>query len=79
MKNYEVIPLSLGHADYAWCVYEHPTEQVIKSYDFSEDAEKYCKFLNRGGAFDGWTPSFLLREVTVNKNLNQEFNQLLST
>jgi hypothetical protein len=74
--NYEVIPLHVGNADYLWCVMEVPTEQLIKAYDFEEDANDYCEFLNTGGAFDGFTPSFVLREVAFT-NINQEFTELL--
>lgn len=74
--NYEVIPLHVSGHDYLWCVMENRTEQLVKAFDFSDDAEDYCEFLNRGGAFDGFTPSFVLREVSIS-NINQEFTELL--
>lgn len=39
---------------------ERATEYIIKSFDTREDAKKYMKFLNLGGAFAGWSPKFIL-------------------
>ena len=46
--------------NYYWSVLEKPTDQVIDSFVFEDDAKEYCKFLNRGGGFCGFTPAFML-------------------
>ena len=51
--------------DFLWCVYEHSTEQVINSFYFEDEAKRYVKFLDRGGAFAGWTPAFFT-ETKIN-------------
>ena len=74
MAKYSTVPYHIGNADFVWCVIEEPTEQVIQSFDFEEDADEYCKFLNKGGAFDGFTPTFLLRSVNL-KQINSTFQE----
>ena len=69
--KYEVVPMQ-KYDDFTWCVYEKETKQIIKAFDFSEDAEQYCSFLNKGGAFAGNTPTFVLRSVAV-KAINHTF------
>lgn len=44
-------------------VIETATEQVIKKFDNIESARKFMRHLNLGGAFDGWSPSFILKSV----------------
>jgi hypothetical protein len=78
MKNYYVMPLQSEEYDFIWCVMERTTEQLIEAYLFKDDAIEYSKFLNNGGGFDGWTPSFILQEVVVSKNMNQEFSAFVS-
>lgn len=78
MGNYYVMPLKTEDLDFIWCVMENATEQLIQAFEFEDEARKYTKFLNRGGAFDGWTPSFILQEVVVPHDINQEFSALLS-
>jgi hypothetical protein len=51
---------------------------LIKAFEFEEEAEEYCDFLNEGGAFDGWTPPFILQEVVLTQDLNREFSSFLS-
>jgi hypothetical protein len=46
-------------------VREETTEQVIDSFGDYTEARWYCKFLNLGGAFDGWTPSFVLKKINL--------------
>lgn len=72
--KYEVVPMPKFGYDYDWCVVEKSTTQIIKTFDFSEDADNYCSFLNNGGAFDGSTPSFVLRSVAV-KAINHTFEE----
>lgn len=73
MSNYYVLPLATEDHDFIWCVMETQTEQLIRAFEFEEDAKKYSKFLNKGGAFAGFTPSFVLREVVAPEDVNHEF------
>lgn len=62
-------------------VYEKLTEQVIYYSFFEDDALDYALFLNKGGAFDGFTPSFILKEIVFPKeksNINRKFEDFLS-
>ena len=45
-------------------VIETATEQVIKKFDNLDSARKFMRHLNLGGAFDGWSPSFVLKSMT---------------
>lgn len=71
MKNYIVEPVQIAD-EFVWCVWESKTGQVIKNFFFQDEAEEYGRFLNRGGAFDGNTPPFILQNVDI-KKLNQSF------
>ena len=78
MNNYYVMPLQAEENDFIWCVMEEPTQQLISAFAFEDEALKHAKFLNRGGAFAGWTPSFILQEVVNFQDINQEFADYLS-
>ena len=52
-----------------YIVVETQTDQTIKSFSDFNQARKLMKFLNLGGGFDGWTPSFLL--VDFSKIINK--------
>jgi len=45
---------------------EKATEHIIKTFDTREEAKKVMKFLNLGGGFAGFTPSFVLNNVSKN-------------
>jgi hypothetical protein len=53
---------------------ETSSDQLIRAFEFEDEAEEYCDFLNGGGAFDGWTPPFILQEVVFPQDLNREFS-----
>ena len=76
--NYNVIPVETEEHDYVWCVMEKATEQLIQAFMFSEDAQTYSDFLDKGGGFDGWTPTFILQEIVPMKDMNQELTAYLS-
>jgi len=59
--------------EFFWSVKETSTNQVIESFHFEEDAMEYANFLIKGGAFDGFTPSFVLREVVFEEDINDKF------
>jgi hypothetical protein len=46
-----------------YSIFETSTEQVLKTFDNFNEARKFMRHLNLGGGFDGWTPSFLLKNV----------------
>lgn len=73
--KYIVSPINIEN-DFIWQVTEIPTEQVIEEFFFEDDALEYANFLEDGGAFDGWTPSFVLRSFQINDNINQRFSTL---
>ena len=78
--NYTVTPVRTEDNDFVWCVIETPTDQIIRVFAFEDDASDYCEFLNGGGAFEGFTPSFILREVVVQNDLdyNQKFEAIFA-
>jgi hypothetical protein len=78
MKNYTVNPVMTEDNDFVWCVVEEPTDQIIMVFEFEDEAAEYCHFLNVGGAFEGFTPSFILREVVapIELNYNQKFEAI---
>lgn len=63
--------------DYVWHVYENATEQVIDTFFFLEDATDMANFMEHGGAFDGLTPSFMLKPLPVD-DLNAKFEQFIA-
>lgn len=73
MTNYEIKAFEDENGSEFYCVYEMETRQIIECFYFFDDALKYEKFLNMGGAFDGFTPEFMLNEVHDENNPNQEF------
>jgi hypothetical protein len=58
--NYIVEPSSSLYS-----VIETPTDQVIKVYKVYKDAKDLMRHLNLGGAFDGWTPTFMLKKINI--------------
>ena len=47
-------------------ILEETTNQVIKSFpgDKFSEARAFMRHLNLGGGFDGWTPSFLVKNIS---------------
>lgn len=73
--KYIVNPVNVEN-DFIWQVTEVPTDQVIREFFFEDDALEYANFLANGGAFDGWTPSFILRQTQISDDINQRFSTL---
>lgn len=63
--NYNLVE---GKDKLMYDVLEEPTGQIIKSFpgDRFSEARAFMRHLNLGGGFDGWTPSFLLKQVKLN-------------
>jgi hypothetical protein len=74
MENYDIIPLQEDDCEF-YCVFEKQTEQAIDFFYFYQDADEYKSFLSEGGAFDGFTPSFMLKEVHVPTDPNEQFSR----
>lgn len=71
-KIHEVLDERTGTMYY--CVYEETSEQVVNFYGFRDEAERHKTFLEQGGAFSGFTPAFMLNEVSLPKgNVNEKF------
>jgi hypothetical protein len=78
-SKYDVI-LVEHEEDFFWCLYEKDTEQAINFFLFKDDAEEQKNFLEKGGAFNGFTPTFMLKEVNLPKTsveINKNFEELL--
>ena len=57
--NYEI----LSNNGNTFSILEVATNQIIYTYVFLCDAKKMLNHLNRGGAFDGNTPNFFLKNI----------------
>lgn len=44
-----------------WAVIEKQTDQEVRMFPQKKNAIEYLNFLNGGGAFDGFTPSFMIK------------------
>ena len=79
MSKYDIIQVE-HEEDFFWCLYEKDTEQAINFFLFKDDAYEKKDFLEKGGAFNGFTPSFILKEVNLPKTsveINKNFEELL--
>lgn len=73
MRNYICNPIQNDDGDFFWTVLETATDQVINSFIFEDEARSYARFLNKGGGFDGFTPSFVLTKVEIPEDINEIF------
>ena len=73
--NFSIVPIEQS-GEFLWCIFEHATDQVIHSFYFEDDAKKYVKFLKSGGAFNGYTPAFILTEFSTQPvdDIDEVFN-----
>jgi len=74
MKNYRVYPTQ-DDENFYWNVYENVTGQIVSSFWFEEDAIEYAKNLEKGAGFAGFTPAFILRKVSLSKDINTAFSE----
>lgn len=74
MKKYDVVVIE-NEKDFLWGVYENATEQLVDVFFFEDEAHDTALFYERGGAFDGFTPAFMLRTVKFQSDLNEAFEQ----
>ncbi len=74
MKKYDVVVIE-DEKNFLWGVLENATEQLVDVYFFEDEAQETAKFYEHGGAFDGFTPAFMLRTVKPQSDLNEAFEQ----
>ena len=74
MKKYDVVVVE-NDRDFLWGVLENATEQLVDIYFFEDEAKETAMFYEHGGAFDGFTPAFMLRTVKFQSDLNEAFEQ----
>ena len=72
MKKYKYFPEFNDNEELLWLVYEEMSEQIVAQFFFEEDAQDLCKFLEKGGGFAGFTPSFILQRVPI-QDINRDF------
>lgn len=48
-----------------YSVFESETEQTIGEFTDKSEARKLLRHLNLGGGFDGWTPSFFMKDFIL--------------
>jgi hypothetical protein len=72
MKSYEYYPEFNDNDELLWRVYEKASQQIVAEFFFEDDAHNLCAFLEKGGGFAGFTPSFILKRVPMT-NINDVF------
>jgi hypothetical protein len=72
-KLYTYYPEFNDNDELLWVVFEEATAQVISEFFFEDDASAACEFFERGGAFAGFTPSFVLKKTQFG-NINDAFD-----
>lgn len=74
MMNYELqknegrwVPLTAdgSYVSLSVRIWERMTDQVIVNEVDSTHGKQLLRHFNRGGGFDGWTPSFFLERIDV--------------
>lgn len=56
-----------------WKIREINTDNIVAEFIFEEDAQEYMEFLEDGGGFAGFTPSFIIKKVPT-KDINEAFS-----
>lgn len=80
MVNYKVQNMGMWEFDehskvsghFLYEVVESNTDQIIKSNLTHGEAKAFCRHLNFGGGFDGWTPIFFLQKFEKNEHEDKE-------
>ncbi len=74
MKKYDVNPVSTNDEDFYWQLYEIASERIIATFPFREDAQKAADWMDKGGAFNGFTPGFILINTnTIDEKFEKAF------
>ena len=72
-RLYTYYPEFDNESNLLWLVFEEATAQIVADFWFEDDAEHFCNFLENGGGFAGFTPSFILRKVSTKTDINEAF------
>lgn len=56
-------------------VVETATAQTIRSFTQHSEAKKFLRHLNLGGGFDGWSPSFMISNISAYINRSRKVKQ----
>jgi len=70
---YEIVVGQTEQGDFLWSVYEPSSEQIVESFLFEDAARKFKRFASNGGAFAGFTPSFMTKKFHKPLDINVEF------
>lgn len=71
--KYSCMAIQTEDNDFRWAVHETSTDQIIDTFIFEDEAEDYRKFLEAGGAFNGFTPAFMLNRYEIPMDINDQF------
>jgi len=72
-RGFACVPVEYN-GEFLWCIFEYATDQVINHFYFEDDANNYLKFLQRGGCFDSFTPTFIIQKIkTTTGSINKDF------
>lgn len=75
-KNYSLHMVKSDDGEIFHCVFEEQTQQAIDFFYFLDDAVETVNFLENGGAFDGFTPGFMLQEINIPIDTNEKIKQI---
>ena len=71
--KYSCMAIQTEEHDFRWAVHETSTDQIIDTFIFEDEAQEYCKFLQSGGGFNGFTPNFMLNKAEIPMDINDMF------
>ena len=64
-NNYKIVE---GEDKSLYYIKENKTEHIIRSFKEFNEARRFMVSLNKGAAFDGWTPKFFLQNCKKTEN-----------
>ena len=71
--KYSCTAIQTEENDFRWVVHETSTDQIIDTFIFEDEAQEYRDFLEAGGGFNGFTPTFMLNKVEIPMDINDMF------
>ena len=71
--KYSCMAIQTEENDFRWAVHEASTDQIIDTFIFEDEAQEYRAFLEAGGGFNGFTPTFMLNRVEMPMDINEQF------
>ena len=77
--KYSCMAIQTEENDFRWAVHEKMTDQIIDTFIFEDEAQEYRGFLEAGGGFNGFTPTFMLNRVEIPMDINEQFLFELAT